>query len=71
MAQQRGDNQDPPSRNWMHPQHVQQNALLTENVLKNAEGSSPNMTGSPRRQRHQMSVGSVVWEIMDIEYNPQ
>jgi len=55
-------------RNNMHLQHVQQIDLLTEHVLKKAEGSSPKMTGSPQRQRHRMSVGSVVW---DIEYNTQ
>ena len=42
--------------------------LLTEEVLKKADGSSPKMTGSPRRQRHLMSVGSVVWRTVGIEH---
>ena len=36
--------------------------------MKKADGSSPKMTASPRRQRHLMSVGSVVWRIVGIEH---
>ena len=38
-------------------------------VLKKAEGSSPKMIGSPRTQRHLISVGSVVWNIVEITKN--
>ena len=49
--------------------HLKQIKLLTEQFLKNAVGSSPKMTGIPRRMRHLIHVGSLTWKIVDVEYN--
>lgn len=52
-------------------QEIHDAELLTELVLKKAPGSSPKMTGSPCRTRHLMSVGAVVWKMVDINSKTQ